>query len=67
MIAQVQANRAKVVAAEAEVPLAIAEAYRKGNLGLTDYYHLRNIQSDTEMRSAIAGTSNARRETAATG
>ena len=48
--------------AEAEVPLAIAEAFRKGNLGITDYYHLRNIQADTEMRSAIAGTGNSRRE-----
>jgi len=61
-VASVQANRAKVVAAEAEVPLAIAEAFRKGNLGVTDYYHLRNIQADTEMRSAIAGGGNARRE-----
>ena len=49
--------------AEAEVPLAIAEAFRKGNLGITDYYNLRNIQADTEMRSAIAGTgNNARRD-----
>jgi uncharacterized protein YqfA (UPF0365 family) len=66
-IAAVQENRAKVVAAEAEVPLAIAEAFRQGNLGITDYYQLRNIQADTEMRSAIAGTgSNAtRREPAA--
>ena len=58
MIAAVQENRAKVVAAEAEVPLAIAEAFRKGNLGIIDYYNLRNIQADTEMRSAIAGTGN---------
>ncbi len=62
MIATVQEYRAKVVSAEAEVPLAIAEAFRKGNLGITDYYHLRNIQSDTEMRSAIAGTGTFRRE-----
>ena len=62
MIATVQENRAKVVAAEAEVPLAIADAFRKGNLGITDYYHLRNIQADTEMRSAIAGTGTFRRE-----
>ncbi|MBX6311425.1 MAG: flotillin-like protein FloA [Isosphaeraceae bacterium] len=64
-LAAVQANRAKVVAAEAEVPLAIAEAFRKGNLGITDYYQLRNIQADTEMRASIAGTaavSNSRRE-----
>lgn len=53
-----------MIQAEAEVPLAIAEAFRKGNLGITDYYQLRNIQADTEMRSSIAGTSpnNARRE-----
>ena len=62
MIATVQENRAKVVLAEAEVPLAIADAFRKGNLAITDYYHLRNIQADTEMRSAIAGTGTFRRE-----
>ena len=62
MIATVQENRAKVVLAEAEVPLAIADAFRKGNLGITDYYHLRNIQADTEMRSSIAGTGTFRRE-----
>lgn len=63
-VAKVQENRAKVVAAESEVPLAIADAFRKGNLGITDYYSLRNIQADTEMRSAIAGTgaTNTRRE-----
>jgi uncharacterized protein YqfA (UPF0365 family) len=55
-LALVQENRAKVIAAEAEVPLAIAEAFRKGNLGINDYYNLRNLQADTEMRSAIAGT-----------
>ena len=40
MLAHVQENRAKVVLAEAEIPMAIAEAFRKGNLGITDYYHL---------------------------
>ena len=39
---------------------AIAEAFRKGNLGVTDYYNLRNVQADTEMRSSIAGTSTTR-------
>ena len=39
--------------------MAIAEAFRKGNLGIIDYYHLRNIQADTEMRNSIAGTGNA--------
>lgn len=46
--------RAKVIEAEALVPAAIAEAFRNGNLGIMDYYKLRNIQSDTEMRDAIA-------------
>src|SRR5436305_4298882 len=52
-LATVQAYRAKVVSAEAEIPLAIAEAFRSGNLGINDYYHLRNIQADTDMRAAI--------------
>jgi uncharacterized protein YqfA (UPF0365 family) len=65
-LARVQENRAKVVSAEAEIPMAIAEAFRKGNLGIGEYYNLRNVQADTEMRSAIAGTetsgTSARRE-----
>ncbi len=56
MVAHVQENRAKVVLAEAEVPIAIAEGFRKGNLGLMDYYELKNVQADTQMRSTIAGT-----------
>jgi len=55
MLAQVQENRAKVVLAEAEIPLAIAEAFRKGNLGIMDYYRLKNIQADTDMRQSISG------------
>ena len=55
MQALVQENKAKVVLAEAEVPLAIAQAFRDGRLGVMDYYNLRNLQSDTEMRSSIAG------------
>jgi uncharacterized protein YqfA (UPF0365 family) len=55
MRALVEENRAKVVLAEAEVPLAIAQAFREGHLGVMDYYNLRNVQSDTEMRNAIAG------------
>ena len=54
MKANVQENRAKVVLAEAEIPLAIAESFRSGNLGIMDYYRLRNIQSDTKMRESIA-------------
>ncbi len=53
--AEVTANRAKVVLAEAEVPLAMAEALRSGNLGVMDLYRLRNIESDTRMRGSIAG------------
>jgi len=53
--AHVQENRAKVVLAEAEVPLAMAAALRSGNLGVMDLYRLRNIDSDTRMRSSIAG------------
>ncbi len=53
MLALVQENRAKVVLAESEIPLAIAEAFRKGNLGIMDYYRLKNIQADTDMRSSI--------------
>ena len=62
MMAHVQENRAKVVLSEAEIPMAIADAFRKGNMGVVDYYNLRNVQADTEMRNSIAGTSNARRE-----
>ena len=54
MIAEVAKMRAKVVEAEAEIPKAIAEAFRKGNLGVMDYYNLRNIQADNNMRNTIA-------------
>src|SRR5256885_206356 len=47
-------NRAQVVLAEAEIPRAIAEAFRSGHLGVMDYYKLRNVQADTSMREAIA-------------
>lgn len=53
--AEEQKNRALVVLAEAEVPKAMAEAFRSGNLGIMDYYRMRNIQSDTSMRNNIAG------------
>ena len=57
-IAKIEAARAKVVEAEIEVPTAISEAIHSGKLGLMDYYRLKNIQADTEMRGAIskAGT-----------
>lgn len=54
-VASEQEQRAKLVEAEAEVPRAIAEAFRKGNLGVMDYYNLRNIEADTDMRRTIGG------------
>ena len=53
-IAKVAENRALVVLAEAEVPRAISDAFRSGNLGVLDYYKLRNVQADTAMREAVA-------------
>ena len=53
-VAEEQENRAKVVAAEAEVPRAMAEAFRQGNLGIMDY-RMKNVQADTAMREGIAG------------
>ena len=55
MTAMRQENQAKVVLAEAEIPMAIAEAFRAGRLGVMDYYQLRNVQADTQMRTSIAG------------
>ncbi len=54
MRAKAQEARAKVIEAEAEVPLAMAEAFRNGNLGVMDYYKMKNIEADTEMRTNIA-------------
>jgi uncharacterized protein YqfA (UPF0365 family) len=53
--AKIEENKALVVLAEAEVPKAISESFRSGNLGIMDYYRLRNLQADTSMRTAIAG------------
>ena len=55
MQARVEENRALVVLAEAEVPKAMAEAFRSGNMGIMDYYRMKNIQSDTGMRERIGG------------
>ena len=52
--AKAQDARAKVILAEAEVPLAMAEAFRNGNLGIMDYYKMKNIMADTQMRDAIS-------------
>ncbi|MBQ3552278.1 MAG: flotillin-like protein FloA [Clostridia bacterium] len=54
--AAVQGMHAKVIEAEAEVPKAMAEAFRNGNLGIMDYYNMKNIQADTQMRESISGT-----------
>ncbi|MEM6458500.1 MAG: flotillin-like FloA family protein, partial [Planctomycetota bacterium] len=56
--ADIEKNRAQVVLAEAEVPKAMAEAFRGGNLGIMDYYRMKNIQADTDMRGSIAGNDN---------
>ena len=58
MSAEVQKMKAKVVEAEAEIPKAMAEAFRSGNLGIMDYYRLKNIQADTDMRSSISQPEN---------
>ena len=55
-VALEQEMRARLVEAEAEVPKAMAEAFRQGNLGVMDYYRMKNVQADTSMRDAIAGT-----------
>lgn len=55
MKAKVEAMRAKVVEAEARIPLAIADAFTKGNLGIMDYYKMKNIMADTNMRESISG------------
>ncbi|WP_018476503.1 flotillin-like protein FloA [Pontibacter roseus] len=54
MKAKAQEARASVIAAEVEIPQAIAAAFRSGNLGIMDYYKMQNIQSDTDMRNSIA-------------
>lgn len=55
MKAQVEEMKAKVVEAESQLPLAIAEALKKGNIGVLDYYNMKNIMADTEMRYSISG------------
>ena len=54
--AEAQKNRALVVLAESEVPKAMAEAFRSGNLGVMDYYRMKNVMADTAMRGSIAGS-----------
>ncbi len=55
MKAKAQEARAKVIEAEVQIPLAMAEAFRSGNLGIMDYYRIKNIEADTSMRDSIAG------------
>jgi uncharacterized protein YqfA (UPF0365 family) len=55
MKAKTQEARSKLVEAEAQVPQAIAEAFRSGNLGIMDYYRMKNLQADTDMRESISG------------
>jgi len=52
--AKVEEMQAKLVEAEAQVPMAMAEAFRNGNLGIMDYYRMRNVEADTEMRTSIS-------------
>ncbi len=54
MLAKAQEARAKVIEAEVEIPLAMADSFRKGKLGIMDYYKFQNIQSDTDMRESIS-------------
>jgi uncharacterized protein YqfA (UPF0365 family) len=54
MRAKAQEARAKVIEAETQIPLAMAEAFRSGNLGVMDYYKMQNVQADTAMRESIA-------------
>ena len=53
MKAKAQEARAQVIEAESQIPLAMAEAFRNGNLGIMDYYRMRNIQADTQMRETL--------------
>ena len=55
MVAKAQEARAKVIEAEVEIPLAMSDAFRQGNLGIMDYYKFQNIKADTDMRESISG------------
>ncbi len=63
MVAKVQEMRALVVEKEAEVPTAMAEAFRQGNLGIMDYYKMKNVMADTDMRETIAHPNQAKKGT----
>ena len=53
-IAKVQEMQAKLVEAQSQIPLAMADAFRSGNLGVMDYYKLKNVEADTQMRDSIS-------------
>jgi len=55
MRARVQEMQAKVIEAQAEVPKAIAQAFRDGNLGVMDFYKMQNVMADTSMRENLSG------------
>lgn len=63
MKARVQEMRAKVVEAESEVPLAFAQALKSGNIGVSDYYNLKNVEADTNMRDSINKMTDPTRDT----
>jgi uncharacterized protein YqfA (UPF0365 family) len=65
MKAKIQEMRAKLVDSESQIPLAIADAFRTGQLGVMDYYNMRNVQADTDMRQGIAGSVAGKRDTEA--
>ncbi|MFO7844078.1 MAG: flotillin-like protein FloA [Bacteroidales bacterium] len=62
MKAKAQEARAKVIEAEVEVPLAMAEAFRQGNMGVMDYYKFKNIDADTKMRDSISKPKNKKKD-----
>ncbi len=62
MLAKAQEARAKVIEAEAQIPLAISEAFHAGNLGIMDYMKYKNIMADTSMRESIAGEDNKKQD-----
>lgn len=62
MKAKAQEAKARVIEAEAQVPLAMAEAFRNGNLGIMDYYRMKNMEADTQMRQTIAGPQQPKKE-----
>ncbi len=62
MVALAQEARAKVIEAEVQIPIAMAEAFKKGNLGIMDYYRMKNIESDTDMRDSISGSGGSKKK-----